>query len=226
MIKLKEIPKEERPRERLIANGASSLSIQELLAILLNTGSKKESVKNLADNILSKLDYINNLKDINYEFLISINGIGLSNACTILAAIELAYRLDIKYQTIKDMAFLSTASVFEYYHKKLNIMQECFYVIYLDNTYKVIKDKLLFMGTVNASLVHPREVFKEAYLLSAVAIICVHNHPSNNINPSKEDISTTYNLKTVGELLGIKLVDHIIIGLDKYYSFFENGNLK
>ncbi len=102
-------------------------------------------------------------------------------------------------------------------------LQEHFYCVYLDTKNKIIKDKLLFIGTINQSLVHPREVFKEAYLLSASSIICVHNHPSGNVNPSNNDIVITKQLREVGLLLGINVLDHIIIGKDKYYSFNDNG---
>ena len=100
-----------------------------------------------------------------------------------------------------------------------------FYVVYLDSAKNVIADKLLFIGTINYSVVHPREIFKEAYLLSASAIICVHNHPSGSIFPSKEDLNITANIESIGKLLGIKLVDHIIIGNNQYYSFLENSDL-
>ena len=102
-------------------------------------------------------------------------------------------------------------------------MQEHFYCVYLDTKNHIIKDKLLLIGTINQSLVHPREVFKEAYLLSATSIICIHNHPSGNVNPSNNDIIITKQLKEVGKLLGINVIDHIIIGKDSYYSFNDNG---
>ena len=115
--------------------------------------------------------------------------------------------------------------MFEYYKIKINSTQEQFYCIYLDASKKVLEEKLLFIGTANYSLVHPRDVFKEAYLLNATGIICVHNHPSGEVRPSREDINLTNRLKDVGMLLGIKLIDHIIIGEDKYYSFLENGKI-
>ena len=115
--------------------------------------------------------------------------------------------------------------IFDFYKTKVNNFQEEFYCIYLDASKKVIEEKLLFIGTVNYSLVHPRDIFKEAYLLNATGIICVHNHPSGEVKPSKEDISLTNRLKEIGLLLGIKVIDHIIIGDDRYYSFLENGKM-
>ena len=117
--------------------------------------------------------------------------------------------------------------VYEYYKLKIgDKKQEYFYVVYLDNAKNIIRDKLLFIGTINYSVVHPREVFKEAYMLSASAIICVHNHPSGNIFPSKEDIEITQKLEEVGILLGIKVLDHLIIGSQNYYSFLENRDIE
>lgn len=115
--------------------------------------------------------------------------------------------------------------VYDYYSHKLgNKKQEYFYCLYLDNRKKIIKEKLLFIGTINYSTVHPREIFKEAYLASASAIICVHNHPSGNTEPSKIDIQFTNQLIEAGNLLGIPLIDHVIVGFDRYYSFFEKDD--
>ena len=133
------------------------------------------------------------------------------------------------YQNIKDLNRVkinNSKLVFEYYKDLLkDENQECFYCLYLDNSKKVINDKLLFKGTLNYSLVHPREIFKEAYVLSASAIICVHNHPSGNINPSKQDIDITNNLVQIGAIHGIKILDHVIIGKYNYYSFLENNQI-
>ena len=104
-------------------------------------------------------------------------------------------------------------------------MQENFYCVYLDKKKRIIESKLLFKGTLDRSVVHPREIFKEAYLLSASSLICIHNHPSGSIEPSSEDLFLTKMLKEIGEIMGIKVEDHIIIGKEKYYSFFENGDI-
>lgn len=225
-MKIKDIPVKERPRERLIRLGVSFLSNEELLALLLKTGYKNNSVKLLANTILKKLDELGDYNNINYNFLINIKGVGEAKATNILAGIELGKRLSRKVDTINNIKMNNAEVIFNYYEAILsNKKQECFYAVYLDNSKRIIKDKLLFMGTINNSVVHPREIFKEAYLLSASAIVCVHNHPSNNIFPSKEDIEVTNNLIKVGSVLGIKIVDHIIIGKGKYYSFFENNDI-
>lgn len=194
-----------------------------MLSILLKCGTKDLSVRELASTILKQIDNINNLRDINYENLIKIKGIGKAKACEILASIELGKRIN-KINNINQIKIYSSESIFNYYKDKLSDkLQEYFYCVYLDTKNHIIKDKLLFIGTINQSLVHPREVFKEAYLLSATSIICIHNHPSGNVNPSNNDIIITKQLKEVGKLLGINVIDHIIIGKDSYYSFNDNG---
>lgn len=191
---------------------------------MLKCGTKDLSVKELANNILKQIDNINNLKDINYQNLIKIKGIGKAKACEILASIELGKRINNKINNINQIKIYSSESIFNYYKDKLSDkLQEHFYCVYLDTKNYIIKDKLLFIGTINQSLVHPREVFKEAYLLSATSIICIHNHPSGNVNPSNNDIIITKQLKEVGKLLGINVLDHLIIGKDTYYSFNDNG---
>ncbi len=223
-VLIKDIPLNERPRERLINKGVEYLSNEELLAILLKTGTKDYSVKALANSILKQLDNINSLKDINLQSLIKIKGIGQVKACEILAAIELGKRLNEKITCINQIKVYSSDSIYEYYKDKLNDKkQEHFYCVYLDTKNHIIKDKLLFIGTINESLIHPREIFKEAYLLSASSVICVHNHPSGNANPSNNDILMTKQLQEVGKILGIKVLDHIIIGKDVYFSFNDNG---
>lgn len=222
-VLIKDIPLNERPRERLINKGVEYLSNEDLLAILLKTGTKENSVKVLANNILKQLDDINNLKEINLERLVKIKGIGKAKACELLAAIELGKRLNKKIDNLNQIKIYSSNSIYEYYQDKLkDKLQEYFYCVYLDTKNHIIKDKLLFIGTINESLIHPREIFKEAYLLSASGIICIHNHPSGNVNPSNNDIIMTKQLVEVGKILGIKVLDHIIIGKDNYYSFNDN----
>ena len=222
-VKIKDIPKCERPRERLINVGVESLSDEELLAIILKTGVKNMSVKNLASYILSALSGIENLKDLNYYEIKKIKGIGEAKACTLVALSEISKRMNRKVVSLTGIKLNTPLKVFEFYKSKVDKTQEQFYCIYLDASKKVIKEKLLFIGTANYSLVHPRDIFKEAYLLNATGIICVHNHPSGEVLPSREDLNLTVRLSDVGLLLGIKVIDHIIIGADKYYSFLENG---
>ena len=225
-MKIKDIPVLDRPIERLITKGVDSLSNEELIAILLRTGSKCKSAKELASQLISIAGSIKDLSYISYEQLKSINGIGKSKACILLSTFELAKRINMRIDTIINMKANNPKLIFEYYKEILkDKKQEHFYALYLDTRARVIKDKLLFIGTINYSVVHPREVFKEAYLAGASSIILLHNHPAGSIMPSSNDIDTTKKLKEIGDLMGIKVIDHIIIGNDKYYSFYENKDL-
>lgn len=225
-IKIKDIPVTERPRERLIQYGSDALSNEELLAILLKTGTKNMSAKDLASFIISKTNNLKDIDKINYDYLKDVKGIGEAKATVIMAALELGKRMNQKMKTITGVKFTNSKIVYDYYKTILVYKkQEHFIAVYLDSNKRIIKEKLLFMGTLNQSLVHPREVFKEAYLVSASSFICVHNHPSGNILPSKADLDITKNLKEVSQLMGVPLVDHIIVGTDNYYSFYENGDI-
>ncbi len=225
-IKIKDIPIEERPRERLIKYGVENLSNEELLSILIGNGTKGKSAKDLSLMILNKIKEIDNNDLLNYHFLSTIKGLGTAKTCTILAAVEFGKRMNMKCSSLNSVVINNADIVFNYFKSLfLNKKQEYFYCLYLDSKKTIIKNKLLFIGTLNKSLVHPREVFKEAYLLSASSIICVHNHPSGSINPSRDDIDITNQLSSIGYLMGIKLVDHLIIGNDNYYSFLEAGKI-
>lgn len=225
-MKIKDIPVLDRPIERLITKGVDSLSNEELIAILLRTGSKCKSAKELASQLISIAGSLKDLSYISYEQLKSINGIGKSKACILLSTFELAKRINMRVDTIINMKANNPKLIFEYYKELLkDKKQEHFYALYLDTRARVIKDKLLFIGTINYSVVHPREVFKEAYLAGASSIILLHNHPAGSVMPSSNDIDTTKKLKEIGDLMGIKVIDHIIIGNDKYYSFYENKDL-
>lgn len=225
-IKMKDIPVLERPRERLIKDGVEKLSNEDLLSILIGNGTKGNSAKDLSLMVLDKIKSIDKASNLNYHVLMQIRGLGLAKACTILAAIELGKRVNIENNSISGEIINSADIVFNYFkHIFLGEKQEYFYCLYLDSKKHVISNKLLFKGTLNKSIVHPREVFKEAYLLSASSIICVHNHPSGAVTPSKDDIDLTNQLSSIGYIMGIKLVDHVIIGSNMYYSFLEDGKL-
>ena len=225
-VRIKDIPKSERPIERLIENGSEVLSNVELLTILIKSGTKQKSAKTLAEEILKQVDDIHKLRDLNFEQLKKIKGIGSKKAATILASLELAKRINDELDSVNGLKITDSSLVYKYYKNKIgDKLQEYFYCIYLNSAKKVIKDKLLFIGTINQSVVHPREIFKEAYLVSASSIICVHNHPAGSIFPSKEDINLTNKLVEIGNLLGVKIVDHVIITKNNYYSFFENNDI-
>ena len=222
-IMIKEIPKEERPRERLKELGVDKLSNEELLAITINSGHKDLSAKELSLKILKE---INDLNNISYEKLVSIKGVGEAKACSILAAIELGKRLNTNIKTIKGLKITSPKLLYDYYLPKLkHLKQEHFIVIYINKKQEIITDKTLFIGSNNKSIVDPKEIFKYAYELNASYIICIHNHPSGNVLPSNDDLITTKVIKEASNLLNIPLIDHIIIGKNKYYSLNENNDM-
>lgn len=218
---IKDIPLTERPRERLINLGSDSLSMEELLAIIIKTGSKDKSAKDIACEILK----LGEFKNINYDKLIKIKGVGPAKAIDILACIEIALRINRTTKTLNNVKFNNPEIIFDYYKDTLGVKkQEHFYCIYLDTKKKIIKEKLLFIGTLNKSMVTPREVLKEALLCDASAIICIHNHPSGVVLPSKEDIIITNLIDELSKEFGIRVIDHIIISEYSYYSLFENGD--
>ncbi len=225
-VRIKDIPLIDRPIERLINDGVDKLNNEELIAIILKSGYHGASSKDIANILLSEVGGIKKLSDINYETLKNIKGIGSVKACTLLATIELGKRINNEIDIFKGIKLNKVNLVYKYYRDRIgNKKQEYFYAVYLDNQKKVIGDKLLFIGTINYSVVHPREVFKEAYNLSASSIILVHNHPGNNPLPSNEDIITTKTLINTGKILGINVIDHVIVCKDNYYSFLENGDI-
>ena len=225
-MKLRDLPNEEKPRERLIKYGKENISNDELIEIILKSGTRKYGLKEISHNILSSVNNINELKNIEVNTLAKIDGVGMVKAIELVAAIELGRRIYLE-DSYNELVYLTDPdSIIKYFHNLFNgVKQELFYVIYLDNQKKYIDKKLLFKGTVNYSLVHPREIFKEAYMLSASGIICIHNHPSGNSSPSSNDIELTKRIKDIGILHGINLIDHIIIGNGNYYSFYQDNNL-
>lgn len=223
-MKIKDIPESERPRERLIEYGSDSLSNEELLAIILKQGTRNKSAKELGLDLLNSINNINELENITLEKLKEIKGIGQAQALTLLATIELGKRIFLKNNYSKKYVLNNSKDIYDYMKYLMNNKkQEYFYCLYVNNKKELIERKLLFMGTVNRSTVHPREVFKNAYLCSASGIICVHNHPTGDINPSNEDIFFTKSLVSIGNMNGIPVLDHVIIGNDNYYSMHDSG---
>lgn len=222
---IKDLIDDEKPRERLIKFGVENISNEDLISIILKTGTYNISVKELSINILSKFNNISDLKNITINNINDIKGVGKVKAITLIAALELGRRVYYE-KNIEDINIKNSDDIYNYFKYLIRDNdQERFYAIYLDIKKKVIDKKLLFVGTVNMSLVHPREVFKYAYLNSASYIICIHNHPSGDITPSKEDIQLTEQLVNIGKNQKIPILDHLIIGNNKYYSFYENNKI-
>lgn len=226
-VLIRNIPKDERPRERLVKYGPRNLSTEDLIAIILKTGTKDYSSKYLASEIMKLVKDVCELKKLTLSRLISINGIGAVKAIEFLAALELGRRVYDEKPLDKNLKCNSAEKIFNHFRSEIrDLNQEYFYCLYLDQHKRLISKKLLFKGTLNRSIIHPREIFKEAYLSSAAYIICLHNHPSGNVIPSKEDINMTDYLVKIGKMQGIPVIDHIIIGSNNYYSFYENNALE
>lgn len=224
-VLIKDIPILDRPRERFIKYGVNNLSNEELLSIVLKNGVKDYSVKDLSNNILKNIKDITNLKDLTINELTKIKGIGKVKAITLLASIELGKRV---YQDKEDINIKLNSSnkIYNYIKDKLKYKkQEYFYCLYLDNKKYLIEEKLLFIGTLDKANVHPREIYKYAYLNSSKSIVLVHNHPSGDCLPSNEDIILTKRIIEIGKIMGIEVIDHIIFGNNNYYSFYDNNDL-
>lgn len=226
-VLIRQIPESERPRERLVKYGARSLSTEDLIAIIMKTGTKDYSSKYLASQILKMVKNVSDLKNLTLSSLIKINGIGAVKAIEFIASLELGRRVYDEVPLENNLRFNSALKIYKHFRSELSSLnQEYFFCLYLDQAKRLIDKKLLFKGTLNKSLIHPREIFKYAYLSSAAYVICVHNHPSGNVIPSNEDINITDALVKIGKLQGIPVIDHVIIGDDNYYSFYENDMLE
>lgn len=221
---IKEMPISEKPRERFKKYGVESLSDAELLAIILRVGIRSISVKEVALNILKKINTIDELRNMSLNKLAEIKGVGEVKAMTLLSSLELGRRVYLNQTDRYKVKFKTTSSVFNAFKDYfVDSKQEEFLVLYLDVKKKLIDYKMLFVGTLDSSIIHPREIFKEAFNLSASAIICLHNHPSGDATPSKEDILVTRKILEISKIMSITMLDHIIIGDGKYYSFLEQG---
>ncbi|ABR48446.1 DNA repair protein RadC [Alkaliphilus metalliredigens QYMF] len=221
---IKKMPINERPREKLLNYGPESLSNPELLAIILSTGTKEMSAIDLATHVLSYSEEgLRHLKNCEIEELQQIKGVGIAKASQILAAVELGKRISltsrVNHYRIKSPDDVSNLLMEEMRYLK----KEYFNIALLNTKHEVIAIENISIGSLNASIVHPREVFVVAIKRSSSAIILVHNHPSGDPSPSGEDIRITKRLVEAGKLLGIEVLDHIIIGDNVYYSLKEKS---
>lgn len=223
-MKIKDIPLTERPRERLKEVGPANLTDKELLSIIIKTGTKYKNVSDLALEILKKFDLLD-FKELNINDLMSINGIGEVKAIELLATIEFGKRIFLKES--KKLKRLENPKAIWESSKYLfdGLKQEHFYCYYFNNKQELIERKLIFMGTINQATTHTREIFKEAYKVSASSIVCLHNHPSNDPAPSKADCLFTERLIKTGSIQGIPVIDHIIVAENSFYSFYEHSNI-
>lgn len=221
-VRIHDIPEEERPRERLIRNGPESLSNAELLGVILRTGSKEENVVSMSSRILSKYN-IKQLSLANVSRLMQENGVGKAKAAQIAAVFELARRLETFVEEPK-RKICSPKDVYTLMYPKMREQKkEKFITLCLDTKNQILKEEVISIGSLNASIVHPREVFKSALMESSASVIMVHNHPSGDPSPSREDIMVTEKMVEGGKLLGIDVLDHIIIGDGRYVSLKDEG---
>lgn len=224
-VMLRDLSHEERPRERMMHYGAESLSQAELLAILLRTGTRRESAIHIAQQMLGKIGGLRGLVDLSIEELTEINGIGPAKAIQLKAGIELGRRLANSRFTMP-VIIRSPQDAAEILTEQLRYLQkEHFVCLFLNTKNHVIGQETLSMGSLNASIVHPREVFRAAIKCSSASIICAHNHPSGDPTPSPEDISLTSRLLKAGEIVGIEVLDHLIIGDNGFVSLKEKGHM-
>ncbi|MDR1876570.1 MAG: DNA repair protein RadC [Flavobacteriaceae bacterium] len=225
-MNIKSLAEDERPREKFLSKGKYSLSDAELLAIILGSGSKKESSINLAQRILASVDYNwNELAKLSISDLCKFNGIGKVKAIEIITSLEIGRRKSLQ-EALKKEKITSSKDIF-------NILQpiigdstiEEFWVIFLSRAHKVLSKEKISQGGITGTVVDPRLIFKHALELNAVSLIISHNHPSGNVQPSNSDIQITREIKEAGKLLNINLVDHLIVTQTSYYSFADEGVL-
>jgi len=217
--KIKDLPKVERPREKLMQYGPEKLSNSELLAILLRSGKKGENVIELANKILKRFSK-DELPSLTFNDLKDYPGLGPAKACEIIACFELGKRL---LKDKKAEIYLEPKEIWEELKDLRDHRKEHFVIFYLDSRNQEIKREIISVGSLNANLVHPREVFEPAVRNLAAQIILAHNHPSGDPEPSEDDLLLTKKLVESGKILGIEVIDHIIVAKDDFFSFKNKG---
>jgi DNA repair protein RadC len=218
-------PKKERPRERLLQHGSQTLTDAELLGILLGKGMKKKTAIDLARELLDQYESLPRLFSRSPAELMQVKGIGLAKAAILCAAFELVRRFQSRRGEAHAFFKRSSDVANHYLPLMRDLRKEVFKVLLLNRANRLIREVPISEGTLDASIVHPREVFREALLEPASGVILLHNHPSGNSNPSEEDLRITKQLVEAGRLLGIKVYDHIILAGDSYASFADQGLL-
>ena len=225
---VRDLPADERPRERLLAEGAASLSNTELLAVLLRTGVKDDSVLRVAEKVLAlyKERGLAAITQMSAKELSSIKGVGMAKAATILAAVELGRRLALKAAEERTIVH-GPADAASYVMPRFRFeRREHFAVLLLNAKNHILALKTVSVGTLTSSVVHPREVFQAAIEQAAAAVILVHNHPSGDPAPSGEDLAVTRRMVEAGEIMDIPVLDHVIVGYDKFISLKEEGMIQ
>ena len=223
LYKITRWPKKERPRERLLQHGSQYLTEAELLGILLGKGTLKKTAIDLARELLERYESLQKLFSRAPSELTKVKGIGSAKAATLVAAFELSRRIQSQGETAKK-SFKRSSDVANHYLPLVrDLRKEVFKILLLNRANRLIKEVTISEGTLDASIVHPRDVFREALLEPAAGIILIHNHPSGNPAPSEEDLRLTRQLVEAGRLLGIKVYDHIIMAGESYRSMADEG---
>lgn len=224
-MRIKDIELKDRPREKLMTFGADNLSEDELLAILVGTGTREFSALELAKQIIIRANGVRGLADITMDELINIKGIGRVKATKIYAALELNRRIS-KSKGIQKYTVDSPESIVDIFMEELRYLKkEIVKVLLLDTKGSIVGDVFLSEGSLNSSIVHPRELFREAIIRSANKVVLIHNHPTGDPTPSEQDIRLTQRIADAGQIMGIELIDHIIIGDGEYSSLKRMGYL-
>jgi len=222
---IKDWPEYERPRERLLYHGPEFLTDAELLAIIIAKGHSGETSVEVARSLLVKYGTLRNLMSVSYSEMKQVNGIGKAKYAQIKAALEMGIRLS-KEKILPGKKIQKAQDVVDYYYAEMkNKKKELFHIILLDVRYQIIRDVLISMGSLSETTVHPREVMKEVIKESAAAVIFLHNHPSGDPQPSQQDRELTRRLSESCSMLGVKVLDHIIIGEECFYSFAQMGQI-
>lgn len=222
---IQEVPRQLQPRERCLMAGPKALSDQELLAIILRTGTKNRNVLGVALDVLNHFQHMNALKHASLDQLQEIPGIGPTKAIEIIAAIEFGYRI-ANAHIPKFGTIYSTAEAGQWLMQEMSdLHQEHLMVLFLNTKNEIIQKKTIFKGTVNSSVAHPREIFKEAVKYPTARILIAHNHPSGDITPSHADLHFTQRLILCGDMMGIEVLDHLIVGDKRYLSLRESTDI-
>lgn len=217
VLKIRDLPYEQQPREKMLHQGPAALSMVELLAVILNVGTTKEGVLEMASRIMREYGERSIVSETDVQKVITELNIPFTKACQIIACGEIGRRVYQKSET--GFKTIRTAKdVFNYVQDMRNLPKEHLRGIYLNTHHRVIHDEIISIGTINSSIIHPREVFRPAIEYNAAAVILAHNHPSNEAAPSADDIEITKQLIEAGKMIGINVLDHVIVTRDEFIS--------
>jgi DNA repair protein RadC len=221
VLRVKDMPEDDRPRERMLKNGPTDLSVSELVAILWGVGNRNEDVLAMAKRTLREYGEKAITSELNPKRLSQTADISLNKACQIIASLELGRRFYARQSTGRPLHVRNAKQAYQYMKDIANSQKEQLRGLYLNSRYRVVHDEVISIGSLTSNVVHPREVFQPAIERGAVAIILAHNHPSGQLEPTTPDIHITEQLVAAGKVLGIELLDHLVITSGQYVSIME-----